>query len=271
LKFINFLQIVERDHNKQSTPRRVERIICQQGIWYSGLLHTTMKLFQTCLLAALSLAATAPGTAIASTITADQLLKKSHAPGFTFSTNNILGAPDDGGRYLNQAWTATGQSFIKLRMEQAFTQDGTSARDLKIVNFSEIANNGHQAAAIWVIVEGTAYNVGTHRSSAVWGDPKGGASAFGDGWVVFGGNKGGKIDLDFFFGESGIYGTFSNLAISNLYVSGYYEDGVTTQNYDLDAVKAFTAATTAVPIPAAMWLFASGLLGLIATGRKRNI
>lgn len=32
----------------------------------------------------------------------------------------------------------------------------------------------------------------------------------------------------------------------------------------------FSADTTAVPIPAAAWLFSSGLLGLVAIGRKRN-
>jgi len=269
LNFINFLQIVERDHNKQSSPRRVEQIICQQGIWYSRLFRTRMKLIRTCLLAALSLAATVPGTVLSSAITADQLLDKKHAPGFTFSTNSVLGNPDDGGKYLDQSWTATGQSFIKLRMETAFTLDGTSGRDLRIFNFSEVENNSHQAAAIWVVLEGIAYNVGTHSSSAVWGDPEGGASAVDSGWVVFGGTKGGKIDLDFFFGESGIYGTFVNPAFKDIYVSGYYEGGVTTQSYDLDAVKAFSAAM-AVPIPAAAWLFASGLLGLIAVGRKRN-
>lgn len=219
----------------------------------------------------MSLAAILPGEALSSTITAEQLLDKAHAPGFEFSTNNVLGRPDDGGRFLDQAWSATSQTFIKLRMEQTFTQDGTSTRDLKIVNFSDIKNNRSQAAAIWVVVDGTAYNVGTHNATAVWGDPEGDASTFGSGWVVFGGTRGGNIDLDFFFGESGIYGTFRNLAISDLYVSGYYEAGVTTHNYDLDAIKAFTAAEElVVPVPAALWLFGSGLIGLLAAGRRRN-
>lgn len=233
---------------------------------------TIMNLFRTCLIASISLAAILPGEALSSAITADQLLDKAHAPGFEFSTNNVLGRPDDGGRFLDQAWSATSQTFVKLRMEQAFTQDGTSTRDLKIVNFSEVTRNRSQAAAIWVVVDGTAYNVGTHSASAVWGDPEGDASTFGSGWVVFGGTRGGKIDLDFFFGESGIYGTFRNLAIRDLYVSGYYEDGVTTHNYDLDAVNAYSSAKAAppVPVPAAVWLFVSGLIGLLAAGRRRN-
>ena len=244
-----------------------------------------MKLIRTCLLAATSLVVILPGAAFASFIYSGQLLDKAHAPGFSFSTDssakgNVLGTADEGGKYLNLGWAATSQSYIKLRMEQAITQDGTSTRDLRIINFSEIAKNSNQAAAIWVVVDGVAYNIGSNEVvrdvakgiSGVWDSPTGKGTTYRDrGWIVFGGSKGGKIDLDFFFGESGIYGKRENLAISDIYISGYNQNGLTTQSYDLDTVKAFNEALIApVPVPAAVWLFISGLAGLIAVGRQRN-
>ncbi|MEN8205452.1 MAG: hypothetical protein ABFS24_05515 [Pseudomonadota bacterium] len=242
-----------------------------------------MKPFRICLFAALSLAASAPGTALSTTITASQLLDKAHAPGFDFSSDgsafkNVLGTPDDGGRYLDLAWAATSQTYIELMFAQDIGMDGTSSRDIKIVNLATDANNSNQAAAVWIEVDGMFYNVGSHEIirdvangvAGVWDDPKGEGTTYRDrGWVVYGGTRGGKIDLDFFFGPDGIYGTVVNPHFGSIILSGFNLNGQTTENYDLDSIKAFTLAGAIVPVPPAVWLFTSGLIGLIAVGRKR--
>ena len=252
--------------------------------------YTFMKLLNFCKFTILSIIAALPGTALSATIYAGDVLQTSaiiegEATVTNFNFNgpgvrgNVLGNTDGGGKTLELDSAAGGQTFIKLEMETAFTIDGTNKRDLKIVNFSTVDNNNSVAAAVWVVVNGTAYNVGSDQVdrdiskgvAGVWGAPDGsGKTNLETGWVVFGGTKGGKIDLDKFFGPGGLYGEVENLAIIEVYVSGYYEGGVTTNNYDLDAVKAFTVADVVVPGPAARWLFLSGFAGLVAVARRRH-
>jgi len=246
-----------------------------------------MKLFHTCLLAVLPLVVTLPGTVLASTIYANQVLATDHTGNFTFTTadafGNVLNAEDGGGINLDLSWAATGQTFIKLGFGTDIGWDGTSAYDLDVIAFTD---SGEAAAAIWVVIGDEIFNVGNTRASAVWGDPEGGRSSFDSGWVVFDDN--GSIDFDFFFGiENPYYHTIENQGISAIYISGWFQSNVTatgsiaasdltstttrstTQNFDLDAVVGLSEAAV-VPVPAAAWLFASGLFGLIAVSRQRK-
>ncbi|MBI5042207.1 MAG: VPLPA-CTERM sorting domain-containing protein, partial [Gammaproteobacteria bacterium] len=43
-----------------------------------------------------------------------------------------------------------------------------------------------------------------------------------------------------------------------------------TYDYNEDKINLSGSATSAVPVPAAAWLFASGLLGLVGVARRRS-
>lgn len=67
----------------------------------------------------------------------------------------------------------------------------------------------------------------------------------------------------------GLYNTYSgtfdgtNLNIAGVFYDPYY-DGY-TYNYDI------SASVSSVPVPAAVWLFGSGLLGLAGIARKKRV
>jgi len=97
----------------------------------------------------------------------------------------------------------------------------------------------------------------------VGGGDSGSGSVFNTGWRQFGGNilgESGSSVLAFSF-------DFSADAGASLSASGTYTDA----NF-LDAVIPSSTLITvaAVPIPAAMWLFGSGLLGLVGVARRHS-
>ena len=243
-----------------------------------------MKLFRICLLAAFSLAAIVPGMALASTITAisavdfGDITDVAYTPGCT--SGNVLGHPDTGcGKFLDDV--PFGQSYISLETP-AFTLDESSAADLNIFNIAideygdPLTTNSDTAATIWVLVNSIFYNVGNTSVDATVASIPIGVSSSTTGWAVLGGTGGGSIDLDLFFGTGTVYGDVGNIAITQVIVASYlglpdYSNGGAFSYptpYGLDAIEAITPASV-IPVPAAAWLFASGLIGLIAVGRKR--
>jgi len=106
---------------------------------------------------------------------------------------------------------------------------------------------------------------GTGSISSVGGGDSDLGSAFGSGWRQTGGDIYGEIGnsvLGFSF-------DFTAAAGASLLIGGTYTDG----NFDDTAVNAATLATvpvSAVPVPAAVWLFASGLIGLCSFAKRRN-
>lgn len=104
---------------------------------------------------------------------------------------------------------------------------------------------------------------GTGNITNVGGGDSGLGDIFGSGWRQFGGDV---------FGETGssVLGfsfDFTANAGTSLFISGSYTDS----NF-LDApISSSTLAVvsvSAVPVPAAVWLFASGLIGLFGVSRR---
>ncbi|RDH81017.1 MAG: hypothetical protein DIZ80_12905 [endosymbiont of Galathealinum brachiosum] len=86
---------------------------------------------------------------------------------------------------------------------------------------------------------------------------------FGNGWRQFGGDIYGEVGssvLGFSFDFTAAEG-------ASLLIAGTYTDG----NFDDTAINASTlAAVSPVPVPAAVWLFGSGLIGLCSFAKRRN-
>ena len=106
--------------------------------------------------------------------------------------------------------------------------------------------------------------VGGGSISNVWGGDSDLGNAYGSGWRQFGGDIYGET------GSSVLGFTFDFTAIagSSLLIGGSYTD----VNF-LDAPVASTtlASVQPVPVPAAAWLFGSGLIGLGAMLKRRKV
>ena len=91
----------------------------------------------------------------------------------------------------------------------------------------------------------------------------GGNESLVDGFSVFLGTGGGNVDLGLLnaLGES--QGAFT------LYAFTLGIDGVGTITTDITASQLEGGLTPEVPIPAAAWLFGSGLLGLMGVARRK--
>jgi len=105
--------------------------------------------------------------------------------------------------------------------------------------------------------------IGTGSISSVGGGDSDLGAAFGSGWRQTGGDFYGEVGnsvLGFSF-------DFTADAGASLLIGGTYTDG----NFDDTSVNAATlASVSAVPVPAAVWLFASGLIGLCSFAKRRN-
>jgi len=105
--------------------------------------------------------------------------------------------------------------------------------------------------------------VGTGSISSVGGGDSDLGAVFGNGWRQTGGDIYGEIGnsvLGFSF-------DFTANAGVSLLVSGSYTDS----NFTDAAISSSTLATvSAVPVPAAVWLFGSGLIGLFGVAKRRQ-
>ena len=102
------------------------------------------------------------------------------------------------------------------------------------------------------------------------------AGKYRQGW-------GTPFDLDVFSGVAGLdINNVSYVRLLDVVGDGSMFDNSPTPNpiydpymttgsagFDLDAIAVLNSASTVVPVPASIWLFASGLLGLVSLGRKR--
>jgi len=103
---------------------------------------------------------------------------------------------------------------------------------------------------------------GTGSISNVAGGDSDLGDVFGTGWRQFGGDIYGET------GDSVLAFTFDFTADAgaSLLVSGTYTDG----NFlDTPVSPAELATVSAVPVPAAVWLFASGLIGLAGVAKRK--
>lgn len=95
------------------------------------------------------------------------------------------------------------------------------------------------------------------------------------GFNILGGNDG-QFLVDFFGSDGGLIGSFSQTATNSFF--GFRVDSgtlisavsITNTDYLGLAYDNFTFNSTVVPIPAAVWLFGSGLLGLVGVARRKN-
>lgn len=248
-----------------------------------------MKLFRSCLLAAISLVAIAPDMALSSTVTASGALGVNTIDFWSGdgAAGNVLGNQDFNGESLELLGES--QAYISLQMDPFTLGDGADLNIITIaldMDLNPLVANPNTAAAIWVLVNGEFYNVGNTPVDDVYQSPTGvGGFTHSPGYVVFGGTgdtvaqtDGGFIDLNLFFGgvagADSVYGDKGDIAITEVIISSYFgynwDTGIATvtQEFGVDAIEANYAAT-AVPVPAAAWLFASGLIGLVAVSRKR--
>ena len=88
---------------------------------------------------------------------------------------------------------------------------------------------------------------------------------FGNGWVLSGVNSFSTTTTPF---TGGVYGDGGNLFAD---ISGAYSwiEGIVTDDLNWSQVGQ-SYAVSAVPIPAAVWLFGSGLLGLVGMARRKK-
>ena len=151
---------------------------------------------------------------------------------------SVLGAPDNAFLSLpgNEAAdpTPSGSAFQWAYVEVSFPINFDSTHDLHL---TELGDNGESAQLfLWFADGGNVQPVVTHGVSDL---------------IV--------VDLDPYAALLASHGGyFTKVGIGGLDLLG------ASQGFDLDAV-----AINAVPLPAAAWLFGSGLLGLIGIARRR--
>jgi hypothetical protein len=121
-------------------------------------------------------------------------------------------------------------------------------------------------------------------------------SGLSDGWLVVGDDSPATPAIDFFNvraeGNPAFTGTLGGLAVDDLYLIWVDHDGSANDNFALpsnedifnayqDAIfeiygsgSAFTSGeisnVSLVPLPTAVWLFGSGLLGLVGMARRKK-
>lgn len=122
---------------------------------------------------------------------------------------------------------------------------------------NKLTGSGDNALDIWI------FEVGPNIEDTFVDISKDGINWFSIG-KVFGSTAG--IDIDS-FGFT-ISDTFGFVRLTDDVNEGGGGVGGTV-GADIDAVGAISTVPTVVPIPAALWLFGSGLLGLVGVGSKR--
>jgi len=109
---------------------------------------------------------------------------------------------------------------------------------------------------------------GTGTISNVTGGDSDLGDVFGSGWRQFGGSPYGEVGNSVLgFSFSFLAGAGSSLLIGGSYTDASFLDA-TISSTTLGIVPA--APVSAVPVPAAVWLFSSGLVGLIGMARRKK-
>jgi hypothetical protein len=179
--------------------------------------------------------------------------------------------------------------YIEFTLQNSLI-DGTDW-DIQFLEYD--TNETHiEAAAVWLheATSGIWYNVGSSPvvsytatdgvlgGDGVWENPRGNTAGPGvdiTGYYVLGGGPSeGWVNIADFFDIGMVYAdsilddglTLATIAFDSVILTGVEFGG---DNYDFDGVQVRYFASSAVPVPAAVWLFGSGLLGLIALGRRR--
>jgi hypothetical protein len=210
----------------------------------------------------------------------------------TIGTGNVTGVPTSSptvtgdGLAVLATVGGTGGAQIDITMAQAFTDgDGFDIELLEIFHIPPDLTE--EAVSVWVKtgpLPGDYINVGTlffenysdNTAAVIPDDLNDGVwdgSQHISGWIVESGDS--QIDLDT-IPELGLNPLIDGeIEITELRIIGLdsvLNNDNTQGNYQLDAVHArYRIDNSAfVPIPAAVWLFGSGLLGLVATGRRRK-
>ena len=141
-----------------------------------------------------------------------------------------------------------------------------------------------KSVSVWALVNNSAYyNIGTidvfetsaeifpgifvQSQTGVWSDPFGGSGGYQNGLVVPGISVPVDIDFEDFFGPGKRYSSIdpNTLVATEIVLSGYSATG---ESFDFNSIEVIHPAM--VPVPAAVWLFGSGLVGLVAAGRHRK-
>lgn len=145
----------------------------------------------------------------------------------------------------------------------SFTNSALGTAVQKIDNFTQAVNNaGCSTSASCVITDPTAAGFGGNNAGAAgWGSSFGGLGAVS--------NAGTGFSSLFFYYLTGNNGTgFAQLAKT------LYANTLGSATWTLAANGALTYAVpapAAVPIPAAVWLFVSGLMGLATIARRKQL
>ena len=124
---------------------------------------------------------------------------------------------------------------------------------------NSLTGSGDAALDLWIFeiggdVEDTAVDIS-----------KNGIDWFSVGEV--GGSTSG-IDIDVYGWDTSDF--FSYVRLTDDTGEGQQGSGGTV-GADIDAVGAISSAAPVVPVPAAVWLFGSGLIGLIGVARRKNV
>jgi len=243
-----------------------------------------MKTVKTLLLIILAWIASASGSAYAVVVGVDTIVNSTTVTpykGGDLSNTTASGPGWDSGYEIEGSFG----DYIEFTLEYSLVDD--IGWDIQFLEFDTAATRADEKAAVW-LHEATSdnwYNVGTHfaadgffEGDGIWENPRGNTAGAGediDGWFVHGGLSEGQVNIADFFDVGKIYAasiageglTLATIAFDSIILTGVELGG---DNYDFDGVHARHNLAPSVPVPAAAWLFGSGLIGLIAVGRRRR-
>lgn len=243
-----------------------------------------MKPVKTLSLVILAWIASASGSAYAVVVGVDTIINSTTVTSYNGGdlSNTIASGPGwDSGYEIEGSFG----DYIEFTLEYSLI-DGTDW-DIQFLEFDTTATRTDEVAAVWLheAASDVWYNVGTNLATAgllegegIWEDPRGntvGGTEDITGYFVRGGLSEGLVDIADFFDVGEIYAasiagdglTLATLAFDSIILTGVESGG---NNYDFDGVHARHNLAPEIPVPAAVWLFGSGLMGLIAVGRRRR-
>ena len=253
-----------------------------------------MNLAKTLLLIIFTWFATASGSAYAAVVGVDTIINSSTVTAFNggdLSNTTASGPGWDSGYSIEGSFG----DYIEFTLESSLIDD--TGWDIQFLEFDSADTRTDEAAAVWLheATSGVWYNVGSSpvgsytatdgvfTGDGVWEEPHGNDATFGGpgtkditGYYVLGGKTEGQVELADYFDTGMIYAAaiaLDGLTLATLEFDSIILTGVDFAGniYKFDGVHARhnLASVSSVPVPAAVWLFGSGLMGLIAIGRRR--